>query len=69
MIFMHSTYHLEEQRVKVPYLSVLPIEKVSLVENFSPVSVSFFCQTKILVFFQFNKRVHLYDKKKKHIFN
>ena len=47
------------------YLSLLSVKKVRLIANFSPVSVGFFCQTKILVLFQFNERIHLHKETKR----
>ena len=47
------------------YLSLLSVKKVRLITNFSPVSVGFFCQTKILVLFQFNERIHLQKETKR----
>ena len=47
------------------YLSLLSVKKVRLITNFSPVSVGFFCQTKILVLFQFNERIHLQNETKR----
>ena len=47
------------------YLSLLSVKKVRLITNFSPVSVGFFCQTKILVLFQFNERIHLHKETKR----
>ena len=37
------------------YLSPFPVKDVSLIQNFSPVSVRFICQTKIFMFLQLNK--------------